>query len=656
MKLSSIDAVNNRAMQIRAICGGPIIISEAVDNKIPLSYLFIKSAADILNEAEGGRLESLLKAGMAKIKAAMTPSNAEDLDILLSFHAPGKGGVKAVNDLIAQASKTPYDITSDMNWWNNMFDVFGVQDNTIRNNIIQSVKDEIGISQPSTPTQEQPQSSEAPQTPQVQQQTSPNSQTLSALQTERGSEQNNQNDILSQLAEIRKQREANRAEITKLRNQLNSMTPNGRKFAESICNEIAQSLINEYTVQANLKYICNNVVSTSLRPYSYSIQETGLRDRLRNIFKHARNFTANPVYFKNRLNSVTNSANNQRAAKLAVQALTDNIRTNFNTRMQENGMTPEQIQAKLEMWMSLKAAYENNDTRPEVIDSLASASNEINRIAGILQPTQQVQNQQGVIPSTITPQQTYNPANSEQFTSEYEQKKELLRNIYSTIYRAGINAGRESGNVNATDKYNIIVAAAKKTAMQYAKQHPDATKAVYRYFISQLKNSYRNSYGNQNESLENNSNIITEDDDIFSYDTVADDMWANKIKEAREKFSVSFDTENDEFVDQEKTIKIGNGDGLTEFACKMYGAGGDWEAPLRYFRCQLKKGHAEGLSIYGDSHFVFIPNGEEGNSQLIKSDKNKWVCPDADSDVDKPNDKKCWESLNDYLHKLVDSI
>jgi hypothetical protein len=154
--------------------------------------------------------------------------------------------------------------------------------------------------------------------------------------------------------------------------------------------------------------------------------------------------------------------------------------------------------------------------------------------------------------------------------------------------------------------------------------------------------------------------LIAEKKDFFSYKTEADDMWSKKIKEAKDKFCVSFDTENDESIDQQRIIKIEQDHwdhlGPVKFACEMYSAGGDWEFPLYYFRCELQDGYAQGLSKYSAPHFVFIPNGEQGNGQLTKS-KGKWFCPDSDYDdeEEKRDEKKCWESLKDHLKSLVDA-
>lgn len=151
------------------------------------------------------------------------------------------------------------------------------------------------------------------------------------------------------------------------------------------------------------------------------------------------------------------------------------------------------------------------------------------------------------------------------------------------------------------------------------------------------------------------------DKGFFSYDVESKDMWAEKIKEAKDEFDVDFNTENDDSMDQQRTVEVEQSQwdhlGPVKFACEMYSAGGDWEFPLRYFRCELKDGYAKDLSKYSNPHFVFVPNGEQGNGQLTKSDKGKWVCPDSDYDDEEEerDEKKCWKSLKEYLKSLVDA-
>lgn len=145
------------------------------------------------------------------------------------------------------------------------------------------------------------------------------------------------------------------------------------------------------------------------------------------------------------------------------------------------------------------------------------------------------------------------------------------------------------------------------------------------------------------------------DKDFFDYSSVSDVMWDEKFKEAKEEFNVEFNLENDEATTQ-RTITIPQKTwehSKCRFRCEMRYAGGDWEAPSVYFRCQLVDGYADGISKYGDPHFVVIPDGDNGNEHHSRSDKGTWVAPDNESDASRPNEKECWRYLNAYLEDMV---
>lgn len=141
--------------------------------------------------------------------------------------------------------------------------------------------------------------------------------------------------------------------------------------------------------------------------------------------------------------------------------------------------------------------------------------------------------------------------------------------------------------------------------------------------------------------------------DFFNYDSVAKDLWREKFQKAKGKFGIEFDTENDEPVAQ-RTIKVPQDfwdHTDCTFKCEMRMACGDWESPCAYFRCQIVKGYADGVSSYGDPHFCVIPDKSGGNTHLKRS-KNLWVAPSSD-EKSKPDEKKCWKFLEGYLKDLV---
>lgn len=146
------------------------------------------------------------------------------------------------------------------------------------------------------------------------------------------------------------------------------------------------------------------------------------------------------------------------------------------------------------------------------------------------------------------------------------------------------------------------------------------------------------------------------DKHFFDYKDLSNDMWRDKVKEAQDKYGVHFDLENDYDVAQ-REIEVDQDEwehfSKVKFRCELFSAGGDWENPVLYFRCQLFKGYARDLS-QGD-HFIYIPSQGEGNTSLVKG-KDGWHASDnsdTTKDESKPNQYKAWQGLKKYLQKLV---
>lgn len=152
---------------------------------------------------------------------------------------------------------------------------------------------------------------------------------------------------------------------------------------------------------------------------------------------------------------------------------------------------------------------------------------------------------------------------------------------------------------------------------------------------------------------------------VFDYGSLAKKVWTDLIQNAKKQFNVWFDLENND-----PSSKGGKYRDIVipqtrwdftkcKFRCQMWSAGGDWENPLFYFKCQLIDGYAKGVGKYNNSMFIFIPNKNQGNYHLIdiNDGKNKggWRAPhDGEDKIDKErNERTCWKSLNSYLTQLV---
>ena len=162
--------------------------------------------------------------------------------------------------------------------------------------------------------------------------------------------------------------------------------------------------------------------------------------------------------------------------------------------------------------------------------------------------------------------------------------------------------------------------------------------------------------------------ILEEFKTYFSYANIAKTRWRELIQEAKKKFNIWFDLENNDPV-KGKTRELkfydADMDMYTRFRCQLCSAGGDWEYPVYYFKCQLYKGYAKGVGQYSNSLLVFIPGINQGNGHLlpIDSGRNKggWRAPHDDGEEQpekrgvERNETKAWKSLNTYLQGLVDA-
>ena len=87
----------------------------------------------------------------------------------------------------------------------------------------------------------------------------------------------------------------------------------------------------------------------------------GLANRIGGGIQTAKNMASNPAYAQQQLAASGAAATNERAAKLAVQILSDNIRQKFQAALSANGLTPDQIIQTYDQWKKLKPKAEAGD-------------------------------------------------------------------------------------------------------------------------------------------------------------------------------------------------------------------------------------------------------------------------------------------------------
>lgn len=185
-----------------------------------------------------------------------------------------------------------------------------------------------------------------------------------------------------------------------------------------------------------------------------------------------------------------------------------------------------------------------------------------------------------------------------------------------------------------------------------------------------------------NESLVNRK----EDSEIFNYNSIIEDVWRVKIKNAQEFQKINFDLENNESLKKEKkTLYIKKNlrkdqPVKYEFNCQMCVAGGDWENMVMYFRVEFtheymysNKKNDKNPKYITDKEpkvgeklnkcYVFIPTIEGGNP-LFKTEKGytayteeylkKDGLKDKDVKITDERKKKAWQWLEELLTTMVE--
>lgn len=170
----------------------------------------------------------------------------------------------------------------------------------------------------------------------------------------------------------------------------------------------------------------------------------------------------------------------------------------------------------------------------------------------------------------------------------------------------------------------------------------------------------------------NSRSVPEKDKPFFNYNEIADAMWSGLINKAHDHFNIYFDHENDEAAGSGKvfTVEVSRPPENIyplkyEFKCRMHKAGGDWQEPSCYFRCQITSGsfydifgrYPGNIGTHKNSCFVVIPGISDGNSRLVAKDNGAGlVAMDHNYQQDPPelDERKAWKFLEDYLHTMVE--
>lgn len=375
--------------------------------ELPPAYLFIESviACRVLSEASSNRLEAIVGAAAGKLKNLLTPGASSDLETMLSFLAPKGGGLAKVQQLVKQAGESQTDIAQDEAWWQQMFDAFGVVDQSVRQTI-KAKTSQIAANKPVTgaPAQDQqqapvpgaetvpPGASAAPTAQQPD---------VAALEQERAAAAQEQTGLTGQIDQNRTDQSQSRAKVAQLRAKLAALKAKGSGgVAESMLRHIAHGLLAEAEVSSNLKFVANSLMRRLGYPSSSTVQEVNwlkkfigppVKEGFRDFFNNLRMNYANPMYSADKWDQYGAGQNNQHLAKVAVRLLSDYITQSFQERLQVANLTPKQAMQHLVEWEKIKAAQataiKNRQPMPPAIQArYAAAYQNMQRVVFALNP------------------------------------------------------------------------------------------------------------------------------------------------------------------------------------------------------------------------------------------------------------------------------
>lgn len=465
-------------------------------------YFFVESAigSGLMSEADLSGLQAMLQAGIAKLKAAITPGTASDLDVLMSFIAPGTGGSKAVNDLIAAAKTSPTQLSQNEDWWTNLFSTLNINDPTIQKDIQYQVADEVGqemLRDPGLPepggTAPTPDVTQATQGAEQARQQTRDALDQSTYADELRQERSDADQWRQQLMDtIARGQERHSMASDKL-NQLNTRLDQLMKRApntEDFMGPIGDMLLEFDSVRANAGRITNTTIKTINRRYDYDIPiitEAGLFDKLRTMM-------VNPKYTKRQAQSAASNANNVQAAKLAIKIATDHMREQFRSKLQDAGLTPSDIIKTYSQWEKLKSSGGD----PNIIARLEEKLRQAFRLFNIKSDgsTGEVGPQDSTGGGASVADGGADPLNADKENPEAiqrglpapEQQQVLTQDptgfqqaVAKAIMNVAIRVARAGGG------YDQVITATKRVAKKAYKINPELTQQVWHAFVIWLR-------------------------------------------------------------------------------------------------------------------------------------------------------------------------
>lgn len=139
--------------------------------------------------------------------------------------------------------------------------------------------------------------------------------------------------------------------------------------------------------------------------------------------------------------------------------------------------------------------------------------------------------------------------------------------------------------------------------------------------------------------------------EVFDYGSDIRSLWNNILNAEKKRVNISFDLENNDSKGKPRTIDLsfeGRGEDQFRLKADMSWAGGDWESPITYFKCQIQTRYKTNRNKSGfgewsnDYKCIIIPI--KGNNNLIKGDKFNYVSRDGEEHQE-ADEKTLWEEV-----------
>lgn len=345
-------------------------------NGMPASYLFVETilGSGILSENASGRIDGVMQAAISRLQAFLTPGASSDLESMLGFFAPKGGGLAKVRQMVQKAGTIQTPITQDRNWWQELFTVFNVQDQTVQQQIMAATVRSAG----------NPPQSEIPGVPGVPQ-SRPQAGAAPAT------------DLAAKMQQNTQARQASAQRMAAIRGQMKALPP---AVGEALCNHLAKQLMTETDVKSNLRFVASNLMKRLGYGSTTPVQEVNwlkkfatsfdrpVEEGFRDFFRNMRMMAANPDHLQAKAQNSALKSYNERVAKLAIQHLTDHITQEMETRLQVANLTVRDMIITVSEWQKVMAEKQklNGQMTPQFKQKFHDTYDKMQRIVYALDP------------------------------------------------------------------------------------------------------------------------------------------------------------------------------------------------------------------------------------------------------------------------------